>query len=74
MVPTASLFGALPNDETRPMVIRTLRVALQAELLRAGSLWEESLAVLREAASHRRHLPSAKAALAWYRSADHPNV
>lgn len=68
----ATAFERLPNDETRPAAIRALQVALQAELLRAGALWDESLAILREAATHRRPFPGAAAAIAWYRSAYHP--
>lgn len=69
-----SAFERLPNDESRPGSVRRLQVALQAELLRAGAQWEESLAILREAASHRRALRSAAEALSWYRAPYHPDV
>ena len=68
----ATAFERLPTDETRPAAIRAQQVALQAELLRTGAFWEESLAILREAASHRRPFASAADALAWYRSTYHP--
>jgi hypothetical protein len=67
-------FQRLPNDDSRPGALRALQVALQAELLRAGAQWEESLAILREMASHRRAFPSAAEALSWYRTAYHPEV
>lgn len=70
----ATAFERLPNDESRPATVRALQVALQAELLRAGALWEESLSILREAASHRRSYASAAEAVAWYRSTYHPDV
>jgi hypothetical protein len=69
-----SAFERLPDDATRPAAVRSAQVLLQAELLRAGALWEESLAVLRELASHRRSFPSAAQALNWYRSGYHPDL
>jgi len=65
-------FEALPGDDTLPRAVRELQVALQAELLRVGAQWEESLSILKEMASHRRPFPSAAEALAWYRSTYHP--
>ncbi|GAB4266214.1 MAG: hypothetical protein Kow0092_18980 [Deferrisomatales bacterium] len=67
-------FEKLPGDHSLAETIRVLRVPLQAELLRAGATWEESLAVLREMVSHSRAFPSAADALAWYRAPYHPAV
>lgn len=67
-------FERLSGDDTMPAAVRALQVALQAELLRAGALWEESLSILREMVSHRKPFRSAADALAWYRSAYHPEV
>lgn len=69
-----SRFEALPADESRAVALRANQVPLQAELLRAGAQWEESLSILREMATHRRPFPSAEDALAWYRSTYHPQV
>ena len=69
-----SAFERLTNDESRPDAVRRLQVALQAELLRAGAQWEESLAILRETASHRNPLRSAAEAVSWYRGPYHPDV
>ena len=44
---TKSAFEKLPGDDTLAVAVRDLQVALQAELLRAGALWEESLSILR---------------------------
>ncbi len=65
-------FARLPGDDTLPRAVRELQVPLQAELLRAGATWEESLAILREMTTHRRAFPSAAEALAWYRKPYHP--
>ncbi|GAB4246228.1 hypothetical protein [Deferrisoma sp.] len=67
-------FAQLPADDTLPRAVRERWVPLQAELLRAGAFWEESLAILREMVSHRRPFPSAAEALAWYRKPYHPPV
>ncbi|WP_025321658.1 hypothetical protein [Deferrisoma camini] len=73
MAQETTAFARLPGDDTLPQRVRQMWVALQAELLRAGAYWEESLAILREMVSHRRAFPSAAEALAWYRqSAYHP--
>jgi hypothetical protein len=69
-----SVFENLPSDDTLSRTVRSLQVALQAELLRAGAQWEESLSILREIVSHRRPFPSAADALTWYRSSYHPEV
>lgn len=74
MASESTAFSQLPADDTRALAVRPLQVALQAELLRAGALWEESLAILREAASHGRPLGTAAEALAWYRTTYHPDV
>ena len=71
---STSAFERLPTDESRPAAVRKLQVALQAELLRAGAQWEESLAILREASSHRSALRSAAEAVSWYRAPYHPDV
>ncbi|MHB8766126.1 MAG: hypothetical protein ACYDA8_17555 [Deferrisomatales bacterium] len=60
-------FGRLPGDDSLAAVLRARQVPLQAELLRAGAQWEESLGLLRELSQHRRTFPSASEALAWYR-------
>ncbi len=65
-------FARLPGDDTLARAVRALQVPLQAELLRAGAFWEESLAILREMVSHRRPFPSASEALTWYRQPYHP--
>lgn len=67
-------FAKLPGDDTLPAAVRSLQVPLQAELLRSGAQWEESLAILREMASHRRPFPSAADAVDWYRATYHPNL
>lgn len=67
-----SAFQSLPGDDTLARAVRERQVPLQAELLRAGSQWEESLSILREMASHRRPFPSAAEALVWYRGTYHP--
>lgn len=54
--------------------IRGLQVGLQAELLRGGAYWEESLAVLREMTSHGKSFRDGAEALSWYRSTYHPAV
>ncbi len=69
-----SAFESLSADDTLGSSVRALQVALQAELLRAGAQWEESLAILREVVSHRHLFPSGADALAWYRAAYHPDV
>lgn len=74
MASNLTAFSRLPADDTRPTAIRFLQVALQAELLRTGALWEETFAILREAAAHRRPLRSAEEALNWYRATYHPDV
>ena len=74
MAVETTAFSRLPTDDTRPAAVRPMQVALQAELLRAGALWEESLAILREAATHGRLLRTAEEALAWYRTTYHPEV
>ncbi|MBI5444960.1 MAG: hypothetical protein HY900_27590 [Deltaproteobacteria bacterium] len=74
MAEGGSAFERIPDDVTRPAAVRSAQVLLQAELLRAGAQWEESLAVLRELASHRRSFPSAAQALIWYRSGYHPDL
>jgi hypothetical protein len=74
MADNGSAFKTIPDDVTRPAAVRSKQVLLQAELLRAGAQWEESLAFLRELASHRRSFASAAEALAWYRSGYHPEL
>ena len=74
MADPKSAFGSLSSDDTLGASVRALQVPLQAELLRAGAQWEESLAILREMVTHRRPFPSAAEALAWYRSPYHPQV
>ena len=74
MASEKNAFQSLPGDDTLPSAVRSLQVPLQAELLRAGAQWEESLAILREMVSHRRALPSAEEALSWYRGTYHPEV
>lgn len=69
-----SAFSRLKADESVAKTVRDLQVALQAELLRAGSYWEESLCVLREIANHGKTFPGATDALSWYRSTDHAAV
>ena len=69
-----SAFERLPGDDTLAAAVRSLQVPLQAELLRSGALWEESLSILREMVSHRRPFPSAGEAVDWYRSSYHPEV
>jgi hypothetical protein len=68
METSRTAFDALPGDDSLPAAIRRLQVALQAELLRSGSQWEESLSVLQAMAAFRRPFPSAADALAWYRA------
>lgn len=65
-------FEKLPGDDTLPAAVRALQVPLQAELMKAGALWEESLAILGEMTTHRRPFPSAADALNWYRAPYHP--
>lgn len=67
-------FERLPGDDTLAAAVRSLQIALQAELLRSGAQWEESLAILREMVSHRRPFPSAADAVDWYRATYHPNL
>ncbi len=67
-----SAFERLPGDDTLPAAVRALQVPLQAELMEAGALWEESLSVLGEMVTHRRPFPSAADALTWYRTPYHP--
>jgi hypothetical protein len=74
MLNQKSAFEKLPGDDTLAKAVRALQVPLQAELLRAGALWEESLAILREMVSHTRPFPSAADAVAWYRSPYHPTL
>ena len=74
MADPKSAFGSLSSDDTLGASVRALQVPLQAELLRAGAQWEESLAILREMVTHRRPFPSAAVALEWYRSPYHPQV
>jgi hypothetical protein len=69
-----SAFERLPSDDTLARWVRAQQVALQAELLRAGAQWEESLSLLREMVSHRRPFSSAAEALAWYRKTYHPSL
>jgi hypothetical protein len=69
-----SAFARIPGDDTMARVVRAHQVPLQAELLRAGAQWEESLSVLQEMVNHRRPFPDAPAALAWYRSPYHPTL
>lgn len=69
-----SAFEKLPSDDTLARLVREQQVPLQAELLRAGAQWEESLSLLQEMVSHRRPFPSAADALAWYRSPYHPSL
>lgn len=69
-----SSFERLPGDDTLASSVRQLQVPLQAELLRAGAQWEETLAILREMVSHRRAFPSATDAISWYRSTYHPET
>lgn len=71
---TPSPFAVLKADDTLAAAVRALQVALQAELLRAGAQWEESLAILREMVSHRRPFVSAAEALSWYRRTYHPSL
>ena len=61
-------FEMIPHADTRADAIRALQVRLQAELLRAGAQWDESLAILRELITHRSPVSSGPAALTWYRS------
>lgn len=72
MAGQTNAFEKLPSDDTLAHWVRAQQVALQAELLRAGAQWEESLSLLREMVSHRRPFPSATEALAWYRNPYHP--
>jgi len=72
MADTKSAFESVPGDDTLPLAVRARQVPLQAELLRAGAQWEESLSILREMTHHRRPFPDAAAALAWYRNVYHP--
>ena len=74
MADGTSAFQQLPGDDTLPGAVRALQVPLQAELLRSGATWEESLSILREVVSHRRPFPSAADAVAWYRGTYHPSV
>ena len=74
MATHSNAFEKLPSDESRAAAVRTLQVPLQAELLRAGALWEESLSILREIVSHKRRFSSAADAVAWYRATYHPEV
>jgi hypothetical protein len=69
-----SAFEKLPGDDTLAVAVRDRQVALQAELLRAGALWEESLSILREMVSHNHPFPSANDAVAWYRAPYHPTL
>ncbi|MDW7712296.1 MAG: hypothetical protein SCH98_17660 [Deferrisomatales bacterium] len=74
MADGATAFERLPADDTLPRAVREYQVPLQAELLRAGAQWEESLCVLREMANHRKSFPSAADALGWYRAPYHPSL
>ncbi len=74
MTEVKSAFEKISGDETLASSVRQLRIPLQAELLRAGAEWEESLAILKEMINHRRLFGSAGQALAWYRSPYHPNL
>ena len=65
-------FSTLPGDDTLARALRDRQVPLRAELLRAGAQWEETLAILKEMANHRRPFPEATEALAWYRGTHHP--
>lgn len=74
MAEEKSAFERLPGDDSLASAARALQVPLQAELMRAGANWEESLSIPREMVSHRRLFPSAADALAWYRAEYHPEV
>lgn len=74
MAGQTSAFERLPSDDTLARCVRAHQVALQAELLRAGAQWEESLSLLREMVSHSRPFASAAEALAWYRNPYHPPI
>jgi hypothetical protein len=69
-----SAFEKLPGDDTLARAVRDYQVPLQAELLRAGAQWEESLSLLCEMVSHGKPFPSAGDALAWYRNPYHPSL
>ena len=66
-------FERITAEKPLAAAVQARWVPLQAELLRAGAYWEESLAVLREMVAHERTFPSAADALAWYRQTYHPS-
>lgn len=72
MADAKSAFDQIPSDEMMARAVRAQQVPLQAELLRAGAQWEESLSIMREMVNHRHPFPDASAALEWYRRSYHP--
>ncbi len=70
----STAFDQITADRSLAEAVQARWVPLQAELLRAGAYWEESLSVLREMVSHGRTFPSAREALDWYRQTYHPSL